>query len=226
LEYKEIEQTNLLLFEKNMRNNIQEIREMKHDLKNIFLTMGDYVARSEDKELQEYYYEKIAPYAKNEMKMNDLYVSLQELQNESLKAFLYYKLLQGMDAKIEMQFEAIIDHSVLPYIEDTSEITRMIGIFLDNALEECNQQKHGEVWVRVMEKSGEVSVVVKNTVREGVLKNGIYAGTTSKGLGRGNGLRIVKKLVSKHNDILWNSYFQDEAFVQSITIVHDAQHKR
>lgn len=226
LEYKETEQTNLMLFEKNMRSNIQDIREMKHDLKNIFLTMGEYVARSEDKGLREYYYEKIAPYAKNEIKMNDMYVELQELQNESMKAFLYYKILQGMDAKINMQFETMLDHSVLPYLEDASELTRIIGIFMDNALEECNQLENGIVGIRLLEKAGEMSVTIKNTVREEVQRNGIYAGTTSKGLGRGSGLRIVKKLVSKHDDILWNSYFQDGAFVQSITVVHDTLHKR
>jgi two-component system sensor histidine kinase AgrC len=227
LAYKETEQTNLLLFEKNMNSNIQEIREMKHDLKNIFLTMGEYIARSEDKELQEFYYEKIAPYAKNEIRMNDMYVKLQELQNESMKAFLYYKILQGMDTKIDMQFDTRLDHSVLPYIENISELTRIIGVFIDNALEECNQQlENGTIWIRIIEKEGEMSIAVKNTIREEVRKNGIYAGTTSKGLGRGNGLKIVKKLISKYDNILWNSYFQDDSYVQSITVVNDILHKR
>ena len=61
-------------------------------------------------------------------------------------------------------------------------------------------------------------ISVKNPVRESVMKSGIHIGITSKGLGRGNGLNIVNKIIKKHDDILWNSYFHEGKFVQSITM--------
>ncbi|MFA9377797.1 MAG: GHKL domain-containing protein [Lachnotalea sp.] len=221
MEYKEIEQDYLQIYNQNLKKNLQEIREMKHDLKNIFLIMGEYVARSEDEEFKNYYYEKIAPYAKNEIKMNDLYVSLQALQNESLKSFLYYKLMQGMDSKVEMNLETSLDHSALPYISEVSVLTRILGIFIDNALEECRELNKRIVWVSVKEAQGELSFSVKNTVRDNTLQQGIHSGTTIKGLGRGNGLLIVEKLVKKHQDIIWNSYFIENTYVQNIVVTHN-----
>lgn len=221
LKYKEAEQMNLQLYNQDISRNMQEIREMKHDLKNVFLTMGEYVKRSNDEQLKEYYYEKIAPFAGNEIRMNDLYVALQELQNESLKAFLYYKLLQGMDSHIDMKLETKLDHTIFPYLSDISDIIRILGIFMDNAMEESVQIENGFVQVGIKEQEGQMSISVKNAVRESVIQKGIHIGTTNKGLGRGNGLSIVEKLVKKHNDILWNSYFQDGIYVQVISVMRE-----
>jgi Signal transduction histidine kinase regulating citrate/malate metabolism len=218
LQYQETEKMNLQLYNQDISKNLQEIREMKHDLKNIFLTMGEYVARSEDKELKEYYYENIASFAGQEIRRNDLYVNLQNLQNESIKAFLYYKILQGYDSEVDMQLETALDHSVIPFVTDFSDIIRILGIFLDNAIEESLQVQQSFVKVVVKEQEGQMSISVKNKVRESVIINGIHKGLSSKGLGRGAGLAIVEKLVGKHSDILWNSYFQEDVFVQSISI--------
>lgn len=220
LEYKETEQINLQLYNRDITKNLQEIREIKHDLKNVFLTMGEYVARSEDAELKDYYYENIASFAGNELRRNDLYLSLQELQNESIKAFLYYKFLQGFDACVDMQLETELDHSVIPYISDYSDIIRILGIFIDNAMEESLQVSQGYVRVVIKEKDGQMCFGVKNTVRDTIRQNGIHKGISSKGLGRGYGLSIVEKLVNKHDDIIWDSYFQENVFVQMISTTH------
>jgi sensor histidine kinase regulating citrate/malate metabolism len=220
LEYKETEQINLQLYNRDITKNLQEIREIKHDLKNVFLTMGEYVARSEDAGLKDYYYENIASFAGTELRRNDLYLNLQELQNESIKAFLYYKFLQGFDSCIDMQLETELDHSVIPYISDYSDIIRILGIFIDNAMEESLQVSQGYVRVVIKEKDGQMSFGVKNTVRDTIRQNGIHKGISSKGLGRGYGLSIVEKLVKKHDDIIWNSYFQENTFVQMISTTH------
>lgn len=220
LEYKETEQINLQLYNRDITKNLQEIREIKHDLKNVFLTMGEYVARSEDAELKEYYSENIASFAGNELRRNDLYLNLQELQNESIKTFLYYKFLQGFDSSIDMQLETELDHSIIPYISDFSDIIRILGIFIDNAMEESIQVSQGYVRVVIKEKNEQMSIGVKNPVRDMIRQNGIHKGISSKGLGRGYGLSIVEKLVKKHDDIIWDTYFQENIFVQMISTTH------
>jgi hypothetical protein len=217
IEYKEAEQMNLALYNKDILKNMQEIRAIKHDLKNVFLTMGEYVARSNDEQMQEFYYENIAPFARNEIRINDFYVGLQELQNESLGAFLYYKLLQGIELQIDMQLETRLDHTFFPFFANTSDFIRILGIFLDNAIEESVQIQHGFIQIIIREKERQISISIKNSVRKSIKQSGVYAGTTSKGLGRGNGLTIVEHLVQKHDDLLWNSYFQEDVYVQVIS---------
>ncbi|WP_310602293.1 GHKL domain-containing protein [Anaerosporobacter sp.] len=218
LQFQELEKESIERYQQDMNKNMMEIREMKHDLKNIFLTMGGYVSRSNDEEMKEYYYENIAPFAGNEIRRNDLYVSLQEIANESLKAFLYYKYLETQNYQQELQVITISDQSFLPYLTNTSDIIRILGIFIDNAREECAFIEDGYMELTIKEKDGQIQFSVKNPIRESVMKSGIHIGTTSKGLGRGNGLDIVNKIIKKHDDILWNSYFKDDAFVQSISM--------
>lgn len=216
LEYQEKVQEHLQLYHRKINENMQEIRAIKHDMKNIFLTMGELVRRNKDTALQEYYYAQIAPFAQSEIQKNDMYVQLQLLQNETLEAFLHYKLLQGMSAGEDIRIVTMLDHSYFPHCVDVSDIVRILGIFLDNALEEVQQMEEGYVELDLREQEGTMQILIKNTVREATLERGVHAGVTSKGLGRGNGLAIARRLVDKHSDILWNSYFQGALFVQSL----------
>ena len=218
MKQRELEQDQLLLYNRDLNQNMQEIRAMKHDLKNIFLTMGEYVNRSEDKELREYYQEKIAPFAQEEMQKNDLYVQLQQLDNESLRAFLYYKIQQGIHGGAEVQLEINLDGSLLSKYEWKTALWRILGIFLDNAMEECKKLSHGNVVIRITEQEQKLCFQIKNQVTPESRRNGIHPGTSTKGLGRGNGLVIVERLVKQNRDILWNSYFQEDYFVQSILL--------
>lgn len=250
LKLQDEQQDNLLLYNRAINQNMQEIREMKHDLKNIFLTMGAFVERSDDRDLKAYYFGHIAPYGQKEIEKNDFYVQMQELKNESLKAFLFYKLTGIMDDRIKVELDTQLDHTVFPKLVDVNVLIRILGIFLDNAWEECQNieqeaRKEGTgavskgesvvceeettgtdgdlvnvngISISIREKEQKVSIQIRNPVRKNVLQQGIHAGTTSKGLGRGNGLQIVEKLVRSHRGILWNSYFQDASFVQSLVI--------
>lgn len=226
MSYQEVMQMNLMEYNRKVEENIEEIRAMKHDMKNVFLTMGEYVARSEDQQMKDYYYTNIAPFATNEIRMNDIYIALQGLSNESLKAFLYYKIMQAMDHKVEMRLTTQLDHSYFPYLIQSTDYTRMLGVFIDNAVEEVEQlqkehlqngqQESCEVLIQIIEREGKMSISVRNPVRPRVREQGIISGTTSKGLGRGNGLLNVEKIVRRHSDILWNSYFKDNEYIQTI----------
>ncbi len=220
MEYQDTMQMNLMEYNQRMGENLAEIRAMKHDLKNVFLTMGEYVARSDDKEMQEYYYSNIAPFATNEIHMNDIYVSLHELGNESLKAFLYYKIMQAMDVGVEIQLDTRLDHSYFPYLTQTTDYTRILGIFMDNAVEEVSHMEApgSMVHIIISEKEGKMSISVRNKLRPETMERGIIKGTTSKGLGRGNGLLNVEQIIRRHSDILWNSYYHEDEYVQTITV--------
>lgn len=54
---QELQTENMLVYHKKLEENLAEIRAMKHDLKNVFLTMGEYVKRSDDEEMKAFYQE-------------------------------------------------------------------------------------------------------------------------------------------------------------------------
>lgn len=214
---EEVHREQMSVYNSQLANNLDNLRAMKHDLKNIFFTMGEYVERSQDEEMKVYYREHIIPFAGQELKTNDLYVQLQEIQNEPLRAFFYYKCMQGMEQGIDLRLQTQMDGSYFRQFYQMTDLSRILGIFLDNAMEEaiCTEEKKVEVTIR--EQSGCMSIRIWNQVRDEVQHRGVHAGTTTKGLGRGKGLEIAKKLILQYDDLLWNSYFQDGGYVQVLS---------
>lgn len=220
---QELHNENMQLYYNQLENNLTEIRAVKHDLKNMFLTMSEYVNRSNDEEMKAFYQEAIYPLADQEMRMNDCFVALEQIGNEQLKAFLFYKLSYGINNGINMK---LMVHSTnqekvqIPqdweFIED---LVRILGVWLDNAIEECNEIDTGAVClIRVKQKEQCLQFQVENTVRTKVQEQGIERGITTKGLGRGNGLLYVEKIVAKYQNCIWNSYFKEGNFVQSMML--------
>lgn len=222
---QELQNENMLTYHQKLEENLTEIRAMKHDLKNVFLTMGEYVNRSADEELKAFYQEAIYPLADKEIRMNDCFVALERICNDQVKAFLFYKLSFGINSDIDMKLLISAEDKQVHIPADwefVEMLVRILGIWLDNALEECAAMKEeaGEVspqcLIKIKQNGQLLQFQVENTVRKSVCQHGIEKGITTKGLGRGNGLLYVDKLMKKIENGVWNSYFKDERYIQSI----------
>ncbi len=204
-------------YNRELEQNMEDLREIRHDIKNMFLTMGGFVGRSNDEEMKVFYEENIVPFAKRELQKNDLYAKLACIHSESLKSFLYFKIMQGIEQDVSMELQVqSADMDGISCIGQT-DLIRILGILIDNAVEEAKLCK-GTVEISMKEKEKEYLFSVGNTVRRQKRETGIAAGTTDKGPGRGNGLLIVDKLVRKYGNVLLNSFFKEEEFVQCLRI--------
>lgn len=223
---QELQNENMLTYHRKLEENLVEIRAMKHDLKNIFLTMGEYVDRSDDNEMKDFYQKSIYPLADKEIRMNDCFVALEKIRNNQVKAFLFYKLSYGISCDIDMRLIISTEnqnHVDIPEDWEFVEIlVRIIGIWLDNAMEECATIKEdgkelaAKCMIRIKQNEQFLQFQIENTVRQNVQLHGIEKGTTTKGIGRGNGLLYAEKMMKKFQNYVWNSYFKDGLFVQSI----------
>lgn len=212
---------NMQVYYNQLENNLTEIRAVKHDLKNMFLTMGEYVNRSNDEEMKAFYQEAIYPLADQEMRMNDCFVALEQIGNEQLKAFLFYKLSYGINNGIDMKLMVHLSNQEQVQIpqdwEFIEDLVRILGVWLDNAMEECKEVgSKANCLIQVKQKEQCLLFQVENTVRTKVQEQGIERGITTKGLGRGNGLLYVEKIIGKYQNCIWNSYFKEGNFIQSM----------
>jgi len=204
-------------YNRELESNMEAMRGIRHDIKNMFLTMGGFVDRSDDEELKVFYTENIVPFARQELQKNDLCMKLACVHSESMKSFLYFKIMQGIEQGVA------IDLLIKPVDADNLfcigqiDLIRILGILIDNAVEEAKACK-GSVVISVKECEKEYLFSVSNTVRRQKKEKGIAAGTTDKGPGRGNGLVIAEKLMRKYKNVLLNSYFREEDFVQCLRI--------
>ena len=218
LHSKTLESQSLLAYSSGLEKNMDDIRNIKHDIKNIFLTMSGFVERSGDVEMQTYYYEKISPFAKEEIVKSDFYGKLAAINNEQIKAFLFYKISQAVGFGIALDLEISPRFSVTDVLMEIVDLVRTLGILMDNAIEECLKVTHGVITVKLTQNDELVSYAIKNTVSHETRRCGVKSGVSMKGSGRGNGLIIVRNILEKYDCVTLNSYFQEDSFVQSLVI--------
>ena len=220
LKNKALENQSLAAYSSSLEKNMSDIKHIKHDLKNIFLTMGNFVEQSGVKEMQEFYRNKISPFASNEIAKSDLYSKLANIDNEQLKAFLFYKISQALERGVNVELDV-----VLPPLEVSEEknmefidLVRILGILLDNAIEECMELKEGFIGIKISRNSELLSYTIKNTLRDEVRINGIRPGSSTKGKDRGKGLVNVRNIIDKYDFVVLNSYLYEDCFTQNIII--------
>ncbi len=218
LQSKTLENKSLAAYSSNLEQNINDIKNIKHDIKNIFLTMGNFVEQSDNTEMQAFYREKISPFANEEIAKSDLYGKLVNINNEHLKAFLFYKISQAIERDIAFDLDISSRFSASGISIEFTDLVRILGILLDNAIEECIELTYGLIVIKISQNNELVSYMVKNTVRPEKKEKGIKAGVSSKGAERGNGLMIARGILKKYDYVTLNSYFSDDCFVQNLVI--------
>ncbi len=202
-------------YNSQLEDNLESMQEVRHDVKNLFLTMSGFVERSEDEEMKRFYRENIVPFVEDSLVRNELSNSLRALSNDSLKAFLYYKIIEITSRGVRVSVEIT---SPLAECAGGGDFVRVIGILLDNAAEEAALILGGGVKVKISEDDGSFYVKISNACRKEVRERGVIPGTTGKGLGRGKGLLILEKIISRYDNIVLSSFFTEDEFVQLLTI--------
>lgn len=208
---------NLLLYSNDLEKNLTEIRNLKHDMKNILFTLGHLIENSHDEPLKEYFKQTVNPYFQDELKKNDLYAQLQQADDEQLRAFLYYKISAGFreHLDIRLSFDGIFKESLITDNIDFLDFIRILGIFLDNAMEEAALTMEKQIDIRFVSNKNMYEAVISNSIRR---EKDVVAGLSDKGLGRGNGLMIVHKILETYPNIILNSYTNNGKFIQHLEI--------
>jgi hypothetical protein len=218
LQNKAIENQSLIAYSSSLEKNMDEIRNIKHDIKNIFLTMGNFVEQSGDSKMQAFYREKISPFAADEIAKSDLYGKLAAIDNEQLKAFLFYKISQAIGCGITLELDISPDFVISKSKMEFADLIRVLGILLDNAIEECMEIENAVLVIKISQNDELVSYMVKNNVRHEIKENGLKSGVSTKGNGRGKGLIIGRCIIEKYDFATLNSYFQNGCFVQNFIL--------
>jgi CheY-like chemotaxis protein len=167
-------------------------------------------------EAQAFYRDRISPFASAEIAKSDLYGKLAALGTEQLKAFLFYKISQAIELGIAVELDISQCFSPRAVPIEFTDLVRILGILLDNAIEECAGLENGAIAVKFSQNDEILSYTVKNTASPETRENGVRAGVSAKGGGRGNGLLIVGGILERYDCVTLNSCFQDDFFVQGL----------
>lgn len=196
-----------------------DLRKFKHDYVNILYTLGDFINNGDIQGLKEYYNNDLLPESKNIVKTDKNITLLKNIKITPLKALISSKLLTAQSEGIEINAEVLeeIDHISIK----TIDICRIIGIFLDNAIESAITCEKKFIHFAMIKTPGNIIIVILNSCPQDIPP--IYQlykkNFSTKGLNRGIGLTSVKELIdTSYDNILLNTTASSGTFKQELII--------
>ena len=195
------------------------IRKLRHDIKNIILSLDTYIEEQDFVGLCDYYRTKIQPFSSSIFKNDLILDQLQNITIPEIKGVLATKLITAYsNSQIQISFEArdqITEISI-----DLLDYIRMIGIMLDNAIQELEEMGEGDLWVAIYNNDGTIVLVVENTCREDTppVQDLIKMGFTTKKTGQGIGIPTLMELQGKYKNVGFEITIKDCRFTQILSV--------
>lgn len=198
-------------YNESLNSTLFNLRRFKHDWKNNLAVINSMLAMNKIDELKVYMSELI------DASTHDVNTAIYNIKNAGLFGIITSKMNHAKEMGVEVDFSMTGEIEDIPGIK-ISELCEVIGIFIDNAIEEaCNGDKKISINIYSYDKFIEISV--SNSCTSSPDMKLIYeAGVSSKGNGRGMGLAIAKKIISGYKNIQHICSYEENTFTQTITI--------
>jgi len=220
LEVKQKEEEILKSYISTIEEQQVEIRKFHHDYKNIFLSLESFILDQEYEELENYYYTKIKPISDKAIANKFQLEHLSRINIREVKSILASKLVQAHQLGIDVKFEAPEIIETLPM--DSLVFVRVVGIILDNAIEELETLGEGQLLVGLIKEKDKdfIDFIVQNTCRTDIQNLQILKqpGFSSKAKGRGLGLANLSELIRDNKNATLITRINENQFIQRITV--------
>lgn len=212
------EMRHLIEYSEQIENNYLALRKFKHDYKNILFSIEDYIQTKDIEGLQKYFYQSIKA-TETIFEENNLPIaSISNLKIREIKSIILSKLYVASQKGVEVN--VMIPTPITDIAISTVTLVRMLGIILDNAIEESAFLEKGKIELTIMEEDKNCFFVLMNQCRSSIpklheLKKVNF--TTKKG-NQGLGLTNLDELVHLNENVFLETKIENNRFIQIITI--------
>ena len=209
------------LYNKTLNILYDNIRGFKHDFGNIVQSIGGYISTNNMEGLKEYYNDLM----KDCRKSNNLSILNPELlQNPAVYSLITSKYHKAEDVGISMEIEVFSNLANVNM--KVYELTRVLGILLDNAIEASSKCKEKSINLTIRKdlKIDRQLIVISNTyTNKDVNTDKIFEkGYTSKKdydeKSHGLGLWEVRKVLKKNDNLNLFTTKTNDFFTQQLEI--------
>lgn len=230
LSIKILEKNNILFnqnfsfgFNKKKKDNykkiIQEYKRKNHESRNQLLIMKDMMFSNDIEGAKKY----LTFLTKSEYKINEpLCIKLDGLNFVPIKSIIFNKFSEIEELKIE--YDLIITNNVSEIDEEFSEsmiydITRLLGIYLDNAIDESKRIGNSYIILNISENDDNLIFEISNKFKKTVnLERIDKPGVSSKGKDHGYGLSLANEIIKNNKKIINKRFIVDNMFKQKLYI--------
>ena len=209
------------LYNKTLTILYDNIRGFKHDFNNIVQSIGGYISTDNMEGLKDYYSGLIDDC----QKVNNLAVLNPELiNNPAVYSLLTSKYHKAEELGIKMNFEIFLDLQTLNI--KTYDLTRILGILLDNAIEASSKcdEKDVSIIIRKDTKANRHLFVIENTYSnkdvntDRIFEKGYTSKTEDDNKNHGLGLWEVRQILKKNNNLNLYTSKDNKLFKQQLEI--------
>jgi len=215
---KETEQQSLQYYMHELEQQQLAIRKFKHDYQNILFSFDIFVKEDDWEGMKQFYARHLSGTSDIIAKSNFALERLGKIKVREIKGIIAAKFMTAQNMGISATFAADEDIDEVP--ADSVAMVRMLGIILDNAIEELARQDNGTLLVACYKNDQATTFVVQNTCRLDtpdlfILKQ---EGFSTKGKGRGLGLSNLSTLADSQPNIVLCTSISDGNFTQKLSV--------
>ena len=205
-------------YTRNLEAMYNSLRSFKHDYVNILLSLSGYIEDGDMDRLKDFFESKIFP-TKNLITGEDY--KLNQLSNISvleIKSLLSAKMIYAHESGIDITID--IPDKVESFLIDTVDLARILGIFLDNAIEATLETEQPQIGLNIIQNKTGVSIIISNRF----LDNGLMLhklkqkGFSTKIGHQGIGLGNAQKIISSYDNVLLETTMKCDYFTQHIEL--------
>ena len=205
-------------YTRNLEAMYNSLRSFKHDYVNILLSLSGYIEGGDMDRLKDFFESKIFP-TKNLITGEDY--KLNQLSNISvleIKSLLSAKMIYAHESGIDITID--IPDKVESFLIDTVDLARILGIFLDNAIEATLETEQPQIGLNIIQNKTGVSIIISNRFRDNGLmlhklkQKGFSTKIGHQGIGLGN----AQKIISSYDNVLLETTMKCDYFTQHIEL--------
>ena len=205
-------------YTRNLEAMYNGLRSFKHDYVNILLSLSGYIEDGDMDRLKDFFESKIFP-TKNLITGGDY--KLNQLSNIGvleIKSLLSAKMIYAHESGIDITID--IPDKVESFLIDTVDLARILGIFLDNAMEATLETEQPQIGLNIIQNKTGVSIIISNRFLDnGVMLHKLKQKGFSTKIGhQGIGLWNAQKIISSYDNVLLETTMKCDYFTQHIEL--------
>lgn len=202
----------------NLEHVYNNLRAFKHDYINIMASISSFLEEKEYDSLEDYFNTYILPLKSTLNQNTEALNALMNVHVLELKSLLSVKFMSAMEKGIQITID--IPDPVTAINLNPIDLTRILGIYLDNAIEAATETEHPVIEFHMAPVHNCIAIIIANSFIDKGLTISEMAklNVTSKGEGHGIGLHNVNQILNQHDTIFHETYIENGFFFQHMQI--------